>query len=150
MADQANPLRRVFVAGVAGGARPSQAEAPAPSVDDDLPVLTDVVAVATASAPAALDAVAPVEPAAAPLPPDRVEALARELLFARLPMQRQALADELAAWLDDQLPQAVLRVLDGVTDRIIAQVTEEARDSLLPRLQVALEDEESQPPRDAD
>ena len=74
--------------------------------------------------------------------------MARELLFDRLPRQRQALAEELSAWLDDELPQIVLRVLDGVTDQLIEQVTAEARAALLPKLQMVIEDQ-SQPPRDA-
>lgn len=56
--------------------------------------------------------------------------------------RRQAMADELAAWLDTELPQVVMRVMDGVTDHMVAQVTAEARSALLPRLQAALEAEE--------
>ena len=106
---------------------------------DELPVLTDVITASPAP---------PEPPLAAILPPDCVEALARELLFDRLPRQRQALAEELTAWLDDELPQIVLRVLDGVTDQLIEQVTAEARAALLPKLQMVIEDQ-SQPPRDA-
>jgi hypothetical protein len=145
MADEINPLHRIFVA---GGARSGQPEAPATSIDDGLPVLTDVV-VDAVPVPGMVEAIAPTMSAEAVLPPDRVETLARELLFARLPTQRQALTEEVATWLDDQLPQVVLRVVDGLTDQIIAQVTAEARETLLPRLQMALE-EHSQPSRDAD
>jgi hypothetical protein len=129
---QANKLmlrHRSFVAGAA--------TEPPPAETDDLPVLTEVVD--AGSAPVAE------EPATAPLPPDRIEALARELLFDRLPVQREALANEMSAWLDQELPQVVMRVLDGLADQMIAQVTAEARAALLPRMQAALE-EESQPP----
>lgn len=137
--DKADALmrrRRVFLAGGAS----SVVESDTAAADiDDLPVLTEVVAglaVAEDSAPV---------PA---IPPDRIESLARELLFERLPAQRQALADELAAWLDAELPPIVLRVLDGVTDHLVAQVTAEARAALLPRLQAALEAEPAPPTAD--
>ncbi|WIM05505.1 MAG: hypothetical protein OHM77_12605 [Candidatus Nitricoxidivorans perseverans] len=97
---------------------------------DDIPLLTHVVA-----DPPALGA-------ARELLSDRIESLAREPLFDRLPAQRQSLADELVAWLDTELPQVVMRVMDGVTDHMVAQVTAEARSALLPRLQAALEAEE--------
>lgn len=112
--------RRTFVAG--GVRTTSMAEG------DDLPVLTEIVT-GPLVAPASEQAI----------PPERIEAMARELLFERLPLQRQALAEELTAWLDAELPQVVMRVLDGVTDLIVAQVTQEARAALLPRLQAALE-----------
>ncbi len=113
--------------------------------DEDLPLLTDIVTNLHSPTP---EAVMPEPPSTAILPPDRVEALAREMLFDRLPRQRQALAEELAAWLDDALPQIILRVLDGVTDQLIEQVTAEARAILLPKLQMVIEDE-SQPSRNA-
>ncbi len=106
--------------------------------DDGLPVLTDIIGTALAPTP---EPAPPQAPPAPMLPPDRVEALAREMLFDRLPGQRQALAEELAAWLDDELPQIVLRVLDGVTDQLVDQVTAEARTILLPRLQMIIEDQ---------
>lgn len=115
--------------------------------DDGLPVLTDIVAPVAAISPP--DPALPESPAAPILPPDRVDALAREMLFDRLPRQRQALAQELAVWLDDELPQVVLRVLDSITDQLIEQVTAEARAILLPRLQMVIE-EQSQPSRHAD
>lgn len=48
---------------------------------------------------------------------------------------------ELDAWLDEALPQAVLHVMDGITDRLIQQVLDSARADLLPRLKRALDDE---------
>ncbi len=113
---------------------------------EELPLLTDIVAAIPASAPETV----PPEPSTVAIPPpDRVEALAREMLFDQLPRQRQALAEELSAWLDDALPQIVLRVLDGLADQLIEQVTAEARAALLPRLQMVIEDQ-SQPSQDAD
>jgi hypothetical protein len=97
---------------------------------EDLPVLTDVVAARPSTVEHPI-----------PRPPESVEALARDLLFQQLPAQREALALELASWLDDELPQIVMRILDGMTDQIVTQVTQEARASLLPRLQSVLEGE---------
>lgn len=118
------------------------------AAEDDLPVLTDVVAPEGIGAPA-LTAVAPPEPRVVVMPPDpeQVAALARKMLLDHLPAQHQAVAKELSDWLDDQLPQIVFRVLDGMTDQIIAGVTSEVLATLLPRVQAALD--ESQPPRDA-
>lgn len=116
--------RRVFVA---GGAQVAEV--------DDLPVLTEIVT-APFVAPAG----------ERPVSSERIEALVRERLFERLPDQRQALAEELGTWLDRELPQVVMRVLDGLTDLMVAQVTEEARAALLPRLQTVLEIEN--PPDD--
>lgn len=128
-ADRLMKRHRVFVA---AGAKAPEPEAAAAD-SEELPVLTEVVEENPAAVP-------PV------LAPDRIEALARELLFDRLPVQRQAIADELAAWLDGELPQVVMRVLDGLTDQLVAQVTLEARAALLPRLQAAIEAEA--PPAD--
>lgn len=128
-ADRLMKRHRVFVA--AGAQAPEAAEAVPP---EELPVLTDVV-----------EQVA--EPTPVTFTSEQLAALAQELLYERLPLQRQALADELAAWLDNELPQVVMRVLDGVTDQLVAQVTREATAALLPRLQSALD--ESPPPAEA-
>lgn len=133
---QANQLMQRHRSFVAGGAR-SPVPLPASEIDD-LPVLTEVVDNPAVAPLPELEPVAITQPEIAP---ERIEALARELLFERLPVQRQALADELAMWLDRELPQVVMRVLDGVTDHLIAQVTAEARAALLPRMQSALEEE---------
>jgi hypothetical protein len=132
--DQANRLmrRRVFVA--SGAQPPAPPPEPAPAIEiDDLPELTEVFVAEPEVAPVEVE---PPEPV---IPQEMVDARAMELLQAQLPFQRQAVADELAAWLDTELPQVVVRVLDGVTDQIIARVTEEARAVLVPRLQDALE-----------
>jgi hypothetical protein len=91
---------------------------------EDLPVLTEVVA-ATDAAAAVSD----------------IEAMLLERIGAALPRQRELLRRELAVWLDEQLPQIVMRVLDGVTDQLVAQINTQARVTLLPRLQAALEAE---------
>jgi len=129
-ADKLMRRHRVFLAGAA-----APAAAPAEAVDD-LPVLTEIVCpadeqpiqLATTGTTAAID-------------PEQIEARAQELLLERLPQQREALAAELAAWVGAELPQVVMRALDGMTDQLIAQVTAEARNVLLPRLQAALEEE---------
>lgn len=47
-------------------------------------------------------------------------------------------ARELDAWLDENLPQAVVRVMDGITDNLILQIQQSADKDLLPRLKQAL------------
>jgi hypothetical protein len=136
---QANQLMRRHRSFVAGGALPTMPEPP-PTDRDDLPVLTEVVESADMPLLASPGVESP--PAVAP---ERIEALAREMLFERLPIQRQALAEELAAWLDNELPQVIMRVLDGVTDQLVARIADESRAALLPRLQAALEEEEAPP-----
>ncbi|MDD5250740.1 MAG: hypothetical protein PHY45_17310 [Rhodocyclaceae bacterium] len=51
---------------------------------------------------------------------------------------RSALALEMEHWLDEDLPQHVQRVLDGITDQLIIQLSLKARAELLPRLQAIL------------
>jgi hypothetical protein len=138
--DQANRLmrRRVFVASGAHAPEPPPTPAPAPAdvtlalESDDLPVLTEIF---TPPEEPAIE----VEPPEPVIPQELIDARAAELLHAHLPFQRQAVADEVAAWLDAELPQVVMRVLDGLTDQIIGRVTEEAKAVLVPRLQDALE-----------
>lgn len=100
---------------------------------EDLPVLTEVVA--------------GIDEAALPVPTD-IESLLQERLAAALPQQREVLRRELALWLDEQLPQLVMRVLDGVTDQLVAQINTQARMTLLPKLQAALEADTEAPPAD--
>ena len=53
-------------------------------------------------------------------------------------------AHEMDAWLDENLPQVVMHALDGITDRLIAEIHESARTDLLPRLKRTLsEDKDS-------
>lgn len=128
-ADQLMHRHRVFVA---GSPQPPVEPPPAKAVaTDDVPLLTEVV-----------DAAVPPAPTFSPAPSEAdIEALLRERLAALLPAQREALRRELASWLDEQLPQLVMRVFDGVTDQLVAQVATQARVALLPRLQAVLEAE---------
>lgn len=107
--DKADALMRKHRVFVAGAGD-------ADTANDDVPLLTEVVS-AEALMPSAVPA-----PAAADLKP-----------------LRDALAVELEAWLDQELPQHVLRVLDGISDQLILQLSLKARAELLPRLQQALE-----------
>lgn len=59
---------------------------------------------------------------------------------------REALVGELESWLDLHLPAAVLRVLDGVADQLIAQVAQDARKDLLPQLLSILENRRQRAP----
>lgn len=118
--------RRTFVAGASEPPEPAPAEAAPP---EDVPVLTEVVG------------------SDAPLPaPDATVPTAKS---ANL---RNSLAFELEAWLDEELPQHVMRVLDGLTDQLIIQLSLKARSDLLPRLQAVLAAEEDGtiPPSAAD
>jgi cell wall assembly regulator SMI1 len=90
------------------------------------------------------------EAAAEALPPPvrDIEDVLHERLAAALPQQRELLRRELATWLDEQLPQLVMRVLDGVSDQLVAQINTQARMTLLPKLQAALEAHDETPPGD--
>lgn len=114
---------RVFVAGAAAPAvDAAEPEPPASEEDADIPVLTEVVAAEPVSAAAAID-------------PDQL---------------RTALAAELDAWLDEQLPAHVMHVLDGITDQMIGQVGEKARSELLPRLLARLDTTPTAPDQGSD
>lgn len=116
---------RVFVAGAAAPTAEEPVPAqPAAEDDADIPVLTEVVV----AEPAAATAAAAIDP-------------------ARL---QTALAAELDAWLDEQLPAHVMRVLDGITDQMIGQVSEKARSELLPRLLERLEAAPTAPDQGSD
>lgn len=57
----------------------------------------------------------------------------------QLLMDRQALlAREIEAWLDEQMPQLVIRAMDGITDHLVSLLVNRAKDELLPRLEAAL------------
>ncbi len=113
--DQADALmrrHRVYVAGAASTAAGSGSEAE----DDDLPLLTDVVG-----------AEPPSETVAADIDLER-----------RLAEHHAALIHELETWLDEQLPQLVIRAMDGITDHLVTQITRLAQEQLLPRLDLIL------------
>jgi hypothetical protein len=85
---------------------PTLTEEPA-ATDDDLPVLTDIVTAHEASLATA--------------PP-------------HLQQHLDALREELSRWLDQELPQAVLKVTDGLADQLMGELTHQAETKLLPRL----------------
>ena len=81
--------------------------APTPPPEDDLPVLTDIVTEH--------------EAALATAPPHMQQHL-------------DALREELSRWLEQELPQAVLKVTDGLADQLMGELTHQAEKKLLPRL----------------
>lgn len=89
---------------VAGSPAPATETAAA---DDDLPVLTDIVTEQ--------------EAALATAPPHMQQHL-------------DALREELSRWLDEELPDAVLKVTDGLADQLMGELTHQAEKNLLPRL----------------
>ena len=141
--EQADSLmrRRSFVAGAK--TLPSDATGPTELAEDaalaDVPVLTDVVGVATSQARD--ETMAPADTMLV-LP---VEAIVRERLDQLLSTRQAELAQEIETWLDEQMPQLVIRAMDGITDHLVALLANRARDELLPRLEAALRlsDEES-------
>ncbi len=76
--------------------------------EDDLPLLTEVVT--------------------GPLP---VATLANQ---AANQAQLDAVHQELARWLAEELPEAILKVTDGVADQLMKELTDQAERQLLPRL----------------
>lgn len=57
-----------------------------------------------------------------------------EQLATALAEKQAHLIREMEAWLDEQMPQLVMRAMDGITDHLIALLANRARDDLLPRL----------------
>jgi hypothetical protein len=92
---------RTYVAGS------SPQAAHVPSLEDDLPVLTDIVTEQ--------------EAALATAPPHMQQHL-------------DALREELSRWLVQELPHAVLKVTDGLADQLMGELTHQAEKKLLPRL----------------
>lgn len=90
--------------------------------DDDLPTLTEIVS-------------------------DREAALAVEP--QRLQQRIDTLREELSRWLETELPDTVLKLTDGLGDRLMADLTENARTTLLPRLIARLEGNEPGPESEA-
>ena len=59
--------------------------------------------------------------------------------FDQLLADRQSLlTQEIEAWLDEQMPQLVIRAMDGITDHLVALLANRVKDELLPRLECAL------------
>lgn len=80
--------------------------------EEDLPVLTDIVT--------------DQEAALATAPP-------------HLQKHLEALREELSLWLEQELPDAVLKVTDGLADQLMGELTHQAEKKLLPRLIARLE-----------
>jgi hypothetical protein len=110
-ADALMRRHRVFLAGEIEQVSTPVLEAISESPDDDLPVLTEVVTLDTA-----------------------VASEATHKSEQTIAAHRQFLADELEKWLDEELPQVVLRVVDGFSDKLIAELVNEAHTALMPRL----------------
>lgn len=109
-ADALMRRHRVFLAG-STAPTPSPTDTATAPQDNDLPVLTDVVALEDVAG----------------------SALANETDQA-MTARREQLAAALAQWLDEELPQTVLRVMDGFSDKLIAELVTRAQTELLPRL----------------
>lgn len=86
--------------------------------EDDVPVLTDIVTEHDA--------------ALATAPPHMQQHL-------------DALREELSRWLDQELPQAVLKVTDGLADQLMGELTHQAEKNLLPRLIARLDGTAARP-----
>ena len=125
-ADALMRRHRIFVAGAADA--PETVEAVTDADADDVPVLTEVIDPDAVSVAHTVHPQAQIDP-------------------ARL---REALVVELETWLDQALPQHVMRVLDGITDQMISQLSAQARGELLPRLHALLEARETAPDRAPD
>ena len=110
-ADALMQRHRVFVAGATAG-QPDGKAAQA----DDVPVLTEVIS-----------------------PDALTETLAATPPSVDLGELRNALAFQLETWLDEELPDHILRMLDGMSDQLIVQLSLKARAELLPRLQKVLD-----------
>ncbi len=102
---------------------------------EDVPVLTDIIDAEIALAPPLS-----IEPANTPEGQAHIDELVRQRLAEILPKLRRQVADELDAWFDEQLPTIVQSILDGVTDRIVGQITSRARGDLITWLQTVGED----------
>ena len=96
----------------------SASPAPAPAaadVNDDLPVLTEVVVTAGDQA-------------------RRDENALQMRLAEHLARERALMVAEFERWLDEQLPQVVISAMDGVAEKLLALVAKRAQAELLPRL----------------
>lgn len=108
---------------------------------DDVPVLTEIVGDDARSSP---EAVAAQE---AELDEAAIESIVRERLQQVLPTLRRQVAHELDAWFDEQLPKIVMSLLDGFTDRLVGQISAQARGDLMTWLQTAGEEIDIKPPQ---
>jgi len=140
--DQADALmrRRSFVAGSKPqqGENSGKTEPVADSASEDVPLLTDVVddnVVARHSQTQGIETGNAESEASVAL---SFEIALRRRLDELLLGRQALLARELEAWLDEQMPQLVIRAMDGITDHLVALLANRAKDELLPRLEAAL------------
>jgi len=144
--DQADALmrRRSFVAGAKSGQAESDGSnrVTDESAMEDVPVLTDVVGDVGGDDSSAGPAVTPAdEGGALDLQSGAALAFEQELRkrLDQLLIERQGLlAREVETWLDEQMPQLVIRAMDGITDHLVSLLSNRAKDELLPRLEAAL------------
>lgn len=115
---QADALMRRHRVFVAGSNVTAEATENPPSQEDDIPVLTEVVAEVVAES-------SPNE-SPAPIP-------VQELLDS----QRAKIEQTIEQWLDEKLPEEVLRVMDGISDQLIGSLVTRMRNELLPQLLLA-------------
>ncbi|MDD5177229.1 MAG: hypothetical protein PHQ05_12495 [Sterolibacterium sp.] len=136
--DQADALmrRRTFVAGAKiESVEPVEtSEHAADAAGDEVPILTDVVNVNDAPPPAGDIPMAAMETVASRQSEEAVRERLGQLLFER----HAELSQEVEKWLDEQMPQLVIRAMDGITDHLVALLANRVRDELLPRLDAAL------------
>jgi hypothetical protein len=68
-----------------------------------------------------------------------------QLATAPMHMQKhlEALREELARWLSEELPHAMMKVTDGLADQLMAELTHQAEQNLLPRLIARLDGSKS-------
>lgn len=104
---------------------------------EEVPVLTEVVG--TGSTPEySADVPGPTPQATLAQQAQQIEAAVRERLDQLLTARQAELAQEIETWLDEQMPQLVIRAMDGITDHLVALLANRARDELLPRLETAM------------
>lgn len=63
-------------------------------------------------------------------------------------LQRDAVQKELASWLEQELPLAILKITDGVADQLLGELTRNAEQHLLPTLMAQLSDHQRDHRRD--
>lgn len=128
--DKADALmhRRSFVAGSKTATAEESSEISDEVDAEDFPLLTEVVDERRHLTPQPNDATA--------WPADTA---VREQLKQLLIERHMLLANEIEIWLDEQMPQLVIRAMDGITDHLVALLANRARDELLPRLEAAMQ-----------
>ncbi|MBI5920080.1 MAG: hypothetical protein HY847_00365 [Betaproteobacteria bacterium] len=125
--------RRSFVAGA--NSEPAERGEAGQSADavplEEVPVLTEVVD------QAGVQAHEPEIPETSPqaMQNQQIESAVRARLEQLLLARQSELAVEIETWLDEQMPQLVIRAMDGITDHLVALLANRARDDLLPRLE---------------